>query len=179
MGARGPKPTPAALQLVRGNPGRRAINLDDGVNPPVRAPAKPKHLVGAAGTEWKRIVPLLLELGLLTELDRAALALYCHAWGEIVMLTDQLAKDRDAAIAAGQPPDTALWRTLPSGIARESIRPRLLREAEVRCDRALASFGLSPATRARVTASRDDGAQLGLPGVADPVGDKLSKLRLL
>jgi hypothetical protein len=66
---------------------------------------------------------------------------------------------------------------LPSGIARESIHMRLLRDAEVRCDRALAHFGLSPAQRARVTASRELGKKLGLPGVeADPVQSKLARL---
>jgi P27 family predicted phage terminase small subunit len=148
------------------------------VNPPVKAPPKPKDLVGAAAAEWRRIVPLLLELGLLTELDRAALTLYCIAWGDVVLLTHQLRVDKEAARAAGEPRSArATGGRCHRGIARESIHMRLLRDAEVRRDRALAHFGLSPAQRARVTVSREIGEQLGLPGVGvDPVQSKLSRL---
>lgn len=178
MGQRGPKPTPQALKLLTGARIRMAADLGEGVNPPVKAPPKPKDLVGPAAAEWRRIVPLLLELGLLTELDRAALALYCIAWGDVVLLMHQLRADKEAARVAGEPEAHALWRTLPSGIARESIHLRLLRDAEVRCDRALAHFGLSPSQRARVTVSREIGEQLGLPGVeTDPVQSKLARLQ--
>lgn len=179
MGARGPKPTPAALKAVTGSRVRLAADLGEGINPPVRAPKMPKHLVGPARSEWKRIVPLLLELGLLTELDRAALALYCQAWGDVVLLSQQLAAHRREAAAEGKPETDAMWRTLPSGIARPTVVVKLLEEAEKRCDRALASFGLSPATRARVTASREAGDQPQLPGMEDPVASKLGKLALV
>lgn len=177
MGSRGPKPTPAALKAVTGSRIRMAADLGEGINPPVRAPRMPKHLVGPARAEWKRIVPLLLELCLLTELDRAALALYCAAWGDVVLLNQQLVAGRRAAAAEGRPETDAMWRTLPSGIARPTVVVKLLQEAELRCDRALASFGLSPATRARVTASREIGNQVPLPGMEDPVASKLARLR--
>lgn len=178
MGTRGPKPTPTALKAITG--GRRAaVDLGEGINPPVKAPTKPKHLIGAAAGEWRRIVPHLIDLGLLTELDRAALANYCQAWGEIVLVKQRINDEIKAAIAAGKPADTALWRTLPSGIARPSILQVLLERAEVRCDRALAHFGLSPATRARVTASREVGGQPQLPGIEDPVNARLQRLAVV
>ena len=43
-GSRGPLPKPAALKLLEGNPGRRALDLSDGVNPRVEIPSAPKHL---------------------------------------------------------------------------------------------------------------------------------------
>jgi hypothetical protein len=70
-----------------------------------------------------------------------------------------------------------MWRTLPSGIARPTVLVRLLEEAEKRCERALGHFGLSPAQRSRVTASRELGEQPSLPGMDDPVQSKLAKLR--
>lgn len=180
MGARGPKATPAALKVLSGARIRKAADLGEGVNPPVKAPPRPRELIGRAAREWRRIVPLLLELGLLTELDRAALAMYCQAWADYLTLLDQVRLDKEAAVAKGEPEAHALWRTLPSGIARESIHLRLLRDAEARVDRALSHFGLSPAQRARVTASRDPGPQIPLPGMPDaprdPVAEKLRHL---
>jgi P27 family predicted phage terminase small subunit len=166
------------LKVVTGSRLRVAVNLGEGVNPPVEAPTKPRHIVGAAAVEWRRIVPWLLDLGLLTRGDRAALTMYAQAWGDIVLFRSRLNEEMKAAVARGESADSALWRVLPSGIARESILMRMLRDAELRCDRALAHFGLSPATRARVVASRDLEQQPTLPGIEDPVGSKLAHLRL-
>ena len=81
MGQRGPMPKPAALRLLEGNAGKRPLNLTDGINPKIEIPAPPKHLGREARKEWKRITPLLEDLGLISGLDRTALALYCQAAG--------------------------------------------------------------------------------------------------
>jgi P27 family predicted phage terminase small subunit len=177
MGTRGPKPTPAALKAVTGSRIRLAADLGEGINPPVCIPPMPRHLVGPARTEWKRIAPRLLELGLVTALDRAALTMYCQAWGDVVLFSAQIAAERKAMTAAGKPETDAMWRLLPSGIARPTVLVKLLADAEVRCDRALAHFGLSPSQRSRVTASRELGNQPQLPGMDDPVQSKLAQLR--
>lgn len=179
MGARGPKPTPEALKALTGARIRMAADLGEGVNPPVGAPAMPRHLVGPARTEWKRIAPLLVDLGLLTQLDRAALTMYCEAWGEVVLLSSQIVVERKASAASGRPETDALWRTLPSGIARPTVLVKLRDEAVARCERFLSHFGLSPSQRARVTASRDPGNQPQLPGMEDPVNARLGKLSLV
>lgn len=167
---------PAALKAVTGSRIRIAADLGEGINPPVQAPPMPRWLAGPARAEWKRIVPLLLELALLTALDRAALTLYCVAWGDCVLLAMQLGAERKKMIADGRPETDAMWRTLPSGIARPTILVKLLQDAETRCDRALAHFGLSPAQRSRVTASREVAGQGTLPGLEDPVEQKLAYL---
>jgi P27 family predicted phage terminase small subunit len=179
MGQRGPKPTPTALKAVTGARIRVAADLGEGINPPVKAPPMPKDLQGPARAEWKRITPLLIELGLLTELDRAALTNYCTAWGERCRLQAQINADMRAAAEAGKLETDALWRTLPSGIARPSVLVKLRDDAEARCDRYLAHFGLSPATRARVTASRELSSQPQLPGMEDPVAKRLQTLALV
>jgi P27 family predicted phage terminase small subunit len=179
MGQRGPKPTPTALKAVTGSRIRLAADLGEGINPPVEAPPMPRELLGPARAEWKRLAPLLIELGLLTKLDRAALAMYCSAWGDLVRLRAQLNAEMKAAAAEGKPETDAMWRTLPSGIARPSVLVKLLADAEQRCDRALGHFGLSPAQRSRVTASRELGEQPQLPGMEDPVASKLSHLSLV
>jgi len=77
---RGRKPTPTALKILRGNPGRRPLNRREPA--PARATdlAPPPELVGVAADEWRRLAPKLQALGLLTEIDDRALIAYCVTW---------------------------------------------------------------------------------------------------
>jgi phage terminase small subunit len=80
---RGRKPKPTHLKLVQGNPGRRPLNKQE-AKPRRTVPTCPGHLNAVARREWRRVVPLLAECGLLTEVDRAPRAAYCQAWGRWV-----------------------------------------------------------------------------------------------
>jgi len=84
-GMRGRKPTPTRLKALHGNPGKRPLNTCE-PTPPAALPACPDHLDEAARAEWARLVPELAALGLLTDLDRAALAGYCACWSRVVKL---------------------------------------------------------------------------------------------
>jgi P27 family predicted phage terminase small subunit len=77
--ARGPQPKPTVIKLITGNPGRRPLNERE-AKPAVAIPSPPDLLKGEALKEWKRITPLLAEVGLMAKLDRAILAGYCKAW---------------------------------------------------------------------------------------------------
>ena len=79
---RGRKPKPTYL-LLDGNPGRQRPNSSE---PELarRAPTCPSHLCPPAKAEWKRLAARLTGLRILTELDRAALAAYCQAYGRWV-----------------------------------------------------------------------------------------------
>lgn len=79
MMGRPPKPT--ALKVLEGQCGHRPLNQNE-PKPESVAPKCPAHLRGEARREWGRIVPELLALGLLTRIDKAALAAYCTAWAE-------------------------------------------------------------------------------------------------
>jgi phage terminase small subunit len=72
--------TPTALKLLAGNPGHRPLNQNE-PKPELVAPTCPSHLSREAKREWRRIVPELEKLGLLTRIDRAALAAYATAYG--------------------------------------------------------------------------------------------------
>jgi P27 family predicted phage terminase small subunit len=80
---RGRKPVPTTLKVLRGNPGKRPLNHNE-PKPTLGAPGCPTWLVTEAKAEWRRIVPKLDELGMLTKVDRAALATYCEAWATFV-----------------------------------------------------------------------------------------------
>lgn len=162
MGQRGPKPLPANVHLLRGNASKKAIGslLDDVVRPPVEAPECPEHLEGEARAEWERIVPHLVALGLISKIDRAALAGYCDAWGEYVW-----ACERVKALNAEDPSgERGRILSTPAGYKQISVAQQIRNRALDQCKQFLALFGMSPADRSRVTQSDP---QLGLPGVGD------------
>jgi P27 family predicted phage terminase small subunit len=78
------------LKALAGNPGKRAVNR---LEPkPTGIPACPRTLDKAARVEWARISKELLTLGLLTSVDRAALAGYCASWSRWVAADLQVQK---------------------------------------------------------------------------------------
>ena len=168
-GSRGPLPKPAALKALEGNPGKRALNLSEGVNPPVSIPSAPKHLGPEARKEWKRITPLLEELGLISGLDRSALALYCQAVGRLTELEMAFNGRINGLVDDGMSyPDAvahASQSTTPSGYVQQSVQQQLIRSHREQVHRYLMHFGLSPAARGRVQASNY--VQPTLPGI-DP-----------
>lgn len=166
-GTRGPLPKPAALKLLEGNAGKRTLDLTAGVNPRIEIPSAPKHLGAEARKEWKRITPLLEELGLISGLDRAALALYCQAAGRLSELETafnskvaRLVDDKgiDYADAVYE----ASYSVTPSGYAQQSVIVQLIGKHRDQVNRYLMHFGLSPAARGRVQASNY--VQPQLPG---------------
>lgn len=76
----GRRPKPTAIKELEGNPGHRPLNTLE-PKPPRVAPEMPRGLTKAARREWAIIVPLLLELGVLSNVDGKALAAYCEAYG--------------------------------------------------------------------------------------------------
>lgn len=79
----GRRPTPTALKKVAGNAGKRPLNELEPM-PAAGIPECPDHLDAVARAEWDRITPQLLAIGILTEMDRSALAAYCAAWSRWV-----------------------------------------------------------------------------------------------
>lgn len=76
---RGRKPLPTNVKVLRGNPGKRKLNKSE-PKPSGKLPACPHWLTLEAKREWRRVLPELKAMGLLTVVDRAALAAYCEAW---------------------------------------------------------------------------------------------------
>ena len=171
MGLRGRKTLPANVHMLRGNPSKKSIaDLLGEFNPEVEIPDAPKHLWPAAKKEWKRISAELEVYGLISKLDRAALALYCQAWARWVwaeeMLTRnmKLAAEGEAkAIADGKTWDGGDGFMIPTTNGNFAYSPYWVaaRQAGDQVDKFLASFGMSPSSRARVSPS--DNRQQSLP----------------
>ena len=169
-GSRGPLPKPRVLKMLEGNPGKRPLHADGSIHPPLAIPSPPKHLGIEARKEWKRITPQLEELGLISGLDRAALALYCQVAGrlyelesafegQVSRLMDERKLDYPSAVYE------ASHAVTPSGYAQQSVIVQLIKSHREQLNRYLAHFGLSPAARGRVQASNY--VQPSLPGI-DP-----------
>jgi len=134
---RGRKPVPTHLKILRGNPGKRP--LPEGEPQPGRVlPTCPKHLDAEAKREWKRIARELYVLGLLSRLDRAALAAYCQVWSRWVRAEEALAKTGELTMAG----DTIAINPYLH------VANRALREMHS----FLSEFGMTPAARTRIKA---------------------------
>ena len=72
----GRKPKPTAIKLLEGNPGKRALNHAE-PKPRVVLPRPPEHLSDDEKAKWKMTVKELYPLGLITTIDKDALAMYC------------------------------------------------------------------------------------------------------
>jgi P27 family predicted phage terminase small subunit len=134
MGRRGPPRKPTALKKLMGNPGRRPLPTHE---PKVEAaiPDCPAHLDELAVYEWERISRELEPLGLLTRLDRAALAMYCASWSDWVRYSEKVR-------------ETAAVVKSPSGYPILNPYVSLADRAFERMQRTLRGLGLTPGDRA-------------------------------
>lgn len=134
---RGPKPVPTKLKLARGS---RRVGDRPEPQPGRSRPTCPKPLTEAARHEWRQIAPKLERLGLLTEIDRSALALYCQAWGD--WITARRVLKQSATVIKG--PDGGLMLNPYLKVATTAARQ--MREF-------LGLFGMSPSDRTQVSAA--------------------------
>ena len=79
MGRRGPPPKPTALRILNGNAAKRPLNARE-PKPAVGTPHCPEWLSEDARKVWKRLVPQLRAMRVLTLVDADALAAYCHSF---------------------------------------------------------------------------------------------------
>lgn len=136
---RGRRPKPTALKELEGNPGKRPLNDAEPKPPrPDRVPYAPRFLTPEAQKEWRRVVGILVDLNLYTEVDHAALAMYCQAYGRWV------AAEREIDATGGP--------TLVSeaGGLYQNPWQTAANKAFDQVRRMLGEFGLTPATRSRL-----------------------------
>lgn len=164
MGARGPKPLPANVHLLRGNASKRPLGtLLSEFRPDVELPDCPSVLWPEAKREWKRLAPELLRYGLVSKLDRGVLAMCCQEWARW-QWAERKIKEANKDDPAGE---RGLIEVAPSGYRMQSVYLQISVKAQERYEKLKANFGLSPADRTRVTPSD---AQIPLPGMEPAEG---------
>src|SRR5262249_13096685 len=139
---RGRRPTPTAIAVLNGNPGRRPLNANEPSAPVVlKVPRPPAFIDGDPDgrKEWRRTVQHLIDARVLTVLDLPALGR--RAYWE--MLFRQLSMKVRAENA-----------TIPGKQGGEYMNPDLatLSMVEGILSKFDAEFGLTPSSRSRVRA---------------------------
>ena len=78
MGKRGPPKQPTKLKIIRGNPGRQKLNKAE-PEPPADKISPPPWLAGSSLERWNEVVPMLTDVGVMTNADVGIIARYCVA----------------------------------------------------------------------------------------------------
>src|ERR1700674_383610 len=138
MTQRGAKPKPTRLKVLAGTLRGDRTNLNE---PEVRTeiPTCPRELSAVAKREWKRIARSLADMGLLSKIDRAALAGYCQSWA--TWIEAQAALRKHGVIIKS-----------PNGFFMQSPYLAVANKAFEQMRLMLAEFGMSPSSRTRVHA---------------------------
>jgi P27 family predicted phage terminase small subunit len=131
---------PTALKILQGTDRADRRNKNE-PKPPVSAPNPPEHLSEYAKEEWDNITKILLPLGLLTELDKAALSGYCQAYGRWRLAEEQLNKE-------------SLVIETQSGNVIQNPLVGIANKAMEHMRKFICIFGLSPADRSRVSVEK-------------------------
>ena len=138
MATRGRKPTPTAIKLLEGNPGKRPLNANE-PKPAKKAPSCPKWLEPEAKKEWRRLAKQMEQIGILTQVDMAAFAGYCQAyarWKE----AEEFITQHGTIVRT----PSGYWQQVPQVTISHANQKIMLQAA--------AEFGLTPSARSRIIA---------------------------
>lgn len=155
----GRKPTPTALKLVKGNPGKRALPKRE-AKIALAEPQPPTFLSDDAKVEWGRVCAALYRAGLMTELDRAALAAYCQAYGVWAQAERAIAK-----LQANGELNGLLMKTTNGNVIQHALIG-VANKARADVVRYAAEFGMTPSARSRVDATGDPNGERAQQGLA-------------
>jgi len=131
MGFRGPAPTPTPILKSRGSGLVNKRQSEPTL--PLSVPSCPSFLKGEARAEWNRQIKALLAMRVITQADRAALAVWCQAWDDFVRVTKAL----EGKNPWGKGQSRLVW------VRKDAIATLLKFSAQ---------FGFTPAARARLSA---------------------------
>lgn len=141
------------LKLIKGNPGKRALPQHE-AKIDLAEPTPPTHLSDDAKVEWGRVCSILYRAGLMTDVDRAALAAYCQAYGRWAQAERALAR-----MAAQDQLNSALMVKTVSGNAINNPLVGIANKSMADMVRYAAEFGMTPSARSRVEAAELNGEE--------------------
>ena len=122
------------------------------VQHPDAIPDCPPHLGPAAREEWDRLAETLHRMGVLTTVDRAALAAYCQSWGRWVEAEEKLKV-------------TPMLLKTATGYVQQSPWLSIANKQLELMGRFMAELGMTPASRSRVAAL-----------LGGPPGDRIDRI---
>jgi P27 family predicted phage terminase small subunit len=125
--------------VAQGRPGKRSINHGE-PQPRAIVPKCPTHLDDRAKKEWRRLVPILMQMRVLTEADGIALGNLCQTYSTMVRAQEKL---NEAGI---------LYKA-PSGYVMQSPLLAVVNTCIETINKLSREFGPTPAARSRIYAS--------------------------
>jgi len=152
MGMRGRAKRPAAIEIIRGNPGRRPVAED----PPELTRGEcacPEFLTQKAQAEWRRVYPLLRSMRLMTEVDRGALAMLCQTWADYEVATKDIERNGVQTEVLGENGATKYFAPNPYVAIQKSALASYMKLA--------AQFGFSPSSRRAILDPKSGDDPLG------------------
>lgn len=136
---RGRKCKPTAAKIRAGNPGRRSLNPAE-PKPAIKLPTCPRHLDPVARKEWRRVARTLVDLGILTPIDRAVLVAYCRAWS-LYVEADRKVQEQGSMLTSTK-----------TGLPYQNPYLNQLTAASKDMVRYATELGMTPASRSRIDA---------------------------
>lgn len=129
------RPVPTKLKILRGNPGKRALNKREPI--PSGDAEPPAHLNEEARAEWRRVAPELERMGLLTKIDGTAFAGYCQTYAIWAEASRNVEKH-------------GMIFKAPSGYPQVNPFLSIARTALAEATKFMTEFGMTPAARVRI-----------------------------
>ena len=133
---KGAKRKPTKLKILEGEQHKDRINTNE-PEPEPNVPVCPSHLSKEAKKEWKYITDELEQLGLISKIDRTALAAYCQVYGRWVK-AEELLKNEDFIDVS------------PKGYPMQNPLITIANRAMELAHKFLVEFGMTPAARSRI-----------------------------
>lgn len=134
----GRKPKPTALKLLEGNPGKRELNQFE-PKPTNGLPICPDWLTDDAKEEWERLASVMNKMGILSEVDQSAFAVYCQTWA-------RWKEAQEHITAEGSTYETE------AGV-KKNPWVAIANEWQAKLLSVCGEFGLTPSSRSRIVAA--------------------------
>jgi P27 family predicted phage terminase small subunit len=132
------------LKLLRGNPGKRALNPHE-PEPQRTLPERPDWFDDDARATWDRIVPQLAAMGVLTMIDGESLVRYCRMSSRWKQAELFIAQHGETFITKDENGKVKYVGQLPQVNIASNLAAQLLRIEQ--------EFGMTPSSRSRLITS--------------------------
>ena len=149
---KGRKPKPIEFHIINGNPSR--LKLPKNTKKYAGNTTPPGHLGRIGLNEWKRIIPELKRLGMLSKLDRAAIAAYCQTYERWVEAEKVIAEKG------------VLYKS-PKGNIQTSPMLWVANKALEQMYKYLTEFGMTPASRTRMQLKESEPKKEPMSGILE------------
>lgn len=148
-----PIPLPTAIKAAAGNPGKRPLNALE-PRPQAGEPEMPPDLDGAEADAWREMVPILMQMQVLSVADGTALGSMCRLEVRLRKAREELNATLRRAEATGK---LGFMLGGDKGIARANPLVTVVCALEDEQLRWLREFGLTPSSRTKIATSKEAG----------------------